>query len=59
MPVRMKSSIFKKIERAQSVIVHGQHLFLKECGKCGLDFYGTENQTRCGECLGKRLKGAS
>jgi hypothetical protein len=55
----MKSSIFKKIERAQSVIVHGQHLFLKECGKCGLDFYGTENQTRCGECLGKRLKGAS
>jgi hypothetical protein len=55
----MNPPIFKKIERAQSVIVHGQHLFLKECGTCGTDFYGVEKQTRCDECARKKRKRAS
>jgi predicted Zn-ribbon and HTH transcriptional regulator len=54
-----KSPVFAKVQRAQSVIVHGKHLFLKECKKCGCDFYGVEMQTRCDECLGKRKKRAS
>jgi hypothetical protein len=54
-----KLPIFAKVQRAQSVIVHGKHLFLKECNKCGGDFYGVEKQTRCDECLGKRKKRAS
>jgi len=55
----MKSLIFMKIQRAKSVILNGQHLFLKECAKCGSDFYGTQKQTRCDECVGKRRKRAS
>jgi hypothetical protein len=55
----MKSPIFSKIQRVKSVIIHGQHLFLKECAKCGTDFYGTEKQTRCDECSGKKRKRAS
>jgi hypothetical protein len=53
------SPLFAKVQRAESVIVNGKHLFLKECKKCGGDFYGTEKQTRCDECLGKRKKRAS
>jgi len=52
----MKSLIFKKVQRAKSVILDGQHLFLKECAKCGGDFYGTEKRTRCDECAGKKLR---
>jgi hypothetical protein len=55
----MNRPIFKKIERAQSVIVQGRHLFLKECKKCGTDFYGVEKQTRCNECVGRKGKHAS
>jgi hypothetical protein len=55
----MNRPIFRKIQRAQSVIVHGQHLFLKECNKCGTDFYGLEKQTRCDECASKKGKRAS
>jgi hypothetical protein len=55
----MKSPILTKVQRAKSVILNGQHLFLKECAKCGSDFYGTERQTRCDECAGKRRKRAS
>jgi hypothetical protein len=41
--------IFRKIQRAKSVILDGKQLFLKECKKCGADFYGVEKQTRCDE----------
>jgi hypothetical protein len=53
------SPIFTKVQRAQSVILDGKHLFLKACKKCGGDFYGVENQTRCDECLGNKKKRAS
>jgi len=53
------SPVFAKVQRAESVIVHGKHLFLTECKKCGGDFYGVEKQTRCDECLGKRKRRAS
>jgi hypothetical protein len=54
-----KLLVFAKVQRAQSVIVLGKHLFLKECNKCGGDFYGVEKQTRCDECSGKKKKHAS
>jgi len=55
----MKSPIFMKVQRAKSVVLNGQQLFLKECAKCGSDFYGNEKQTRCDECAGKRRKRVS
>jgi hypothetical protein len=55
----MKSPIFMKVQRAKSIILNGQQLFLTECAKCGSDFYGTEKQTCCDECAGKRRKRAS
>jgi len=51
--------VFAQEQRAQSVIVHGKHLFLKECKKCGGDFYGVEKQTRCDECAERKRKRAS
>jgi hypothetical protein len=51
--------VFAKVQRAESVIVDGKHLFLKECEGCGGAFYGVEKQTRCDKCLGKRKKRAS
>ncbi len=59
MCLHMKSPILMKVQRAKSLILNGQQLFLKECKKCGLDFYGTERQTRCDECAGKKRKRAS
>jgi hypothetical protein len=50
---------FKTVQQAKSVILKGAHLFLKECAKCGSDFYGIEKQTFCDECAGKRRKRAS
>jgi hypothetical protein len=55
----MKSPIFMKVQRAKSTILSEQHLFLKECAKCGADFYGVEKQTRCDECAGNGRKRAS
>jgi hypothetical protein len=37
--------IFRKVQRSQSAIVDGKHLFLKECKKCGGDFYGIESNS--------------
>jgi hypothetical protein len=54
-----KLRVFAKVQHAPSVIVHGKHLFLKECKKCGGDFFGVEKQTGRDECLGKRKKPAS
>jgi hypothetical protein len=54
-----KLPVGAKVQRAESVIVDGKHLFLKECNKCGGDFYGIEKQTRCDECLGKKKNRAS
>lgn len=51
--------VFKTVHRAKAVILKGVHLFLKECAKCGSDFYGVEKQTCCDECAGKRRKRAS
>jgi len=51
-----KLPLFAKAQRAQSVIVHGKQLFLKECRKCGCDFYAVEKQARCDECFAKRKK---
>jgi len=51
--------LFKKIEHATSVILNGQQLLLKECAKCGIEFYATEKQTRCSECIVNRLRRAS
>jgi hypothetical protein len=53
-----KSPVFAKVQRAESVIVHGKHLFLKESKKCSGDFYGVEKQTG-DECFGKRKQRAS
>jgi hypothetical protein len=50
---------FETVRRAKSVILKGVHLFLKECAKCGSDFYGIEKQTCCDECARKRRKRAS
>ena len=44
--------VFKTVDRAEFVILKGMKLFLKECAKCGSDFYGIEKQTCCGECTG-------
>jgi predicted Zn-ribbon and HTH transcriptional regulator len=54
-----KSLVFARVQRAESVIVDGKHLFLKVCKKCGTDFYGVKKQTRCDECLEKKKKRAS
>ncbi len=51
--------VFKTVDRAEFVILKGMKLFLKECAKCGSDFYDIEKQTCCGECAGKRRKRAS
>jgi predicted Zn-ribbon and HTH transcriptional regulator len=59
MLIRKKLRLFKKIEHAKSVILNGQQLFLKECAKCGIEFYATEKQTRCSECTANRLRHAS
>jgi len=50
---------FKTVQQAKSVILKGVHLFLKECAKCGSDFYAIEKQTCCDQCTGKRRKRAS
>jgi hypothetical protein len=52
----MKSPIYMKIPRANSVILDGKHLFLEECAKCELDFYGVAKQTRCDECSQNRKR---
>lgn len=49
----------KKIEHAKSVILNGQQMFLKECAKCGIEFYAIEKQTRCSECIASTLSRAS
>ncbi|MGB8541978.1 MAG: hypothetical protein WCD49_10135 [Candidatus Acidiferrales bacterium] len=36
-----------KIERAKAIILDGKELFLKECAKCGSEFYGAKDETRC------------
>ncbi len=51
--------VFETVHRAKSVILKGVHLFLKECTKCGSDFYGIEKQMYCNECAGKKRKRAS
>jgi hypothetical protein len=32
--------IFRKVERAQSIIQDGKERFLKACSKCSAEFYG-------------------
>jgi hypothetical protein len=59
MLIGKKLRLFKKIEHAKSVILNGQQLFLKECAKCGDDFYGAAKQTRCNECVANRMRRAS
>jgi len=54
-----KLVVFARVQHAQSLIVHGKHLFLKECNKCGGDFYGVEKQMRCDECLSNSKQRAS
>jgi rubrerythrin len=55
----MKSLIVTKVQRANSVILDGQLLFLWQCTKCGRDFYGAEKQTGCDECAEKTRKRTS
>jgi hypothetical protein len=55
----MKSPIIRKIQRAKSVVLNGQHLFLKECAKCSGDSYRVEKQSRRDECAGRKGKRAS
>lgn len=59
MLIRKKLRLFKKIEHAKSVVLNGQQMFLKECAKCGIEFYAAEKQTRCSECIANRLSRAS
>jgi hypothetical protein len=51
--------VFAKVQRAKSVILNGQRLFLKGCKKCGGDFCGVEKPKRYDECLAKRKQRAS
>jgi Zn finger protein HypA/HybF involved in hydrogenase expression len=48
--------IFKKVERAQVIILDGKELDLKKCTKCGTEFYGEEKQTKCEACRKRRKK---
>jgi hypothetical protein len=54
-----KPRVLNRIKYAKSVILNGRQLFLKECAKCGDDFYGVAKQTRCNECVANRMKRAS
>lgn len=38
---------FRKVERAKVIIQDGKELHLKECAKCGSEFYGAKDSTRC------------
>lgn len=46
--------IFRKVERAKSVIENGRELFLKTCVKCSTEFYGEKKDTRCEPCRRKK-----
>jgi hypothetical protein len=41
-------------ERARAVIINGVELRLKECAKCGIEFYGSLENSICNECKGKK-----
>jgi hypothetical protein len=41
-------------ERARAVIINGVELHLKECLKCGTEFYGAVAHSSCNECKGKK-----
>jgi hypothetical protein len=47
-----------KVQRAKAVILNGVKLTLKKCAGCKDEFYGTEMQTRCENCLAKKRKRA-
>jgi hypothetical protein len=36
----------RNVERAKAIIQDGKQLFLKECAKCGTEFYGSKDETR-------------
>jgi predicted Zn-ribbon and HTH transcriptional regulator len=59
MLIGKKPRVLNRIKHAKSVVLNGQQLFLKECAKCGIEFYATEKQTRCSECIVNRLRRAS
>jgi hypothetical protein len=45
---RVNMPNFRKIERAQVIILDGEELHLKKCAKCGAEFYGEakDNEVR-------------
>jgi hypothetical protein len=45
---------FRKIECAKVIILDGKELFLKECAKCGTEFYGSKDEKRCERCRKKK-----
>jgi hypothetical protein len=47
---------FRKVERAKAIIQDGKELFLKECAKCGTEFYGAKDETRCEQCRKRKNK---
>jgi len=47
---------FRKVERAKVIVQDGVELHLKDCTKCGIEFYGAEDQSACGECGKGRKK---
>jgi hypothetical protein len=47
---------FHKVERAKVIILDGKELFLKECAKCGTEFYASEDETRREKCRKRKKK---
>jgi Zn finger protein HypA/HybF involved in hydrogenase expression len=47
---------FRKVERAKAIIENGVELTLKECAKCGAEFYGSKAQIQCENCRTTRKK---
>jgi hypothetical protein len=50
-----------RVQSAKAIIKDGVELWLKECARCGIEFYGSPENSICNECKGKkksRLKSA-
>jgi hypothetical protein len=41
-------------KRAKVVIINGVEMHLRECSKCGIEFYGSLEHSSCNECGGKK-----
>jgi hypothetical protein len=42
-----------KVQRAKAIIKDDVELWLKECAKCGKEFYGEAKDSKCERCRGR------